>query len=297
MTAPGIHAITPAEYHADCADEPSLSASIAHLMLTRSPLHAWTNHPRLNPAFVREEKTTFDLGTAAHLLFLQPEMAERVATVDAKDWRTKDARAHQEASRAAGLIPVLERDWLRTQEMVGALRDQLAARDDDPPLFADGKAEQALIWEQEGVTCRSLLDWLRDDFSVIDDLKTVPTKGGSANPRIWERTFWGIGADVQAVFYRMGVKALTGKTPDFRFAVVESRPPYALSVIDLAPPVIDLATRKIEHAMRVWRDCLDRDEWPAYDKRVYSIELDWRQEERFEDLLWDPDAETESEAA
>lgn len=37
-----------AEYHADPAPEPSLSATLAKLLISRSPRHAWMASPRLN---------------------------------------------------------------------------------------------------------------------------------------------------------------------------------------------------------------------------------------------------------
>ena len=57
MTLPaGLHlGVIEAEYHADPAPEPSLSRSLAHTLLTRSPRHAWQAHPRLNPAWLPDE--------------------------------------------------------------------------------------------------------------------------------------------------------------------------------------------------------------------------------------------------
>ena len=53
---PGIYGMSEDCYHADPADAPSLSASIAKILIAETPLHAWTAHPKLNPNFVREEK-------------------------------------------------------------------------------------------------------------------------------------------------------------------------------------------------------------------------------------------------
>ena len=43
----GIHDIPPREYHADPCPAPSLSRSIAKLLVERSPAHAYAAHPRL----------------------------------------------------------------------------------------------------------------------------------------------------------------------------------------------------------------------------------------------------------
>ena len=87
---PGIYTMTAEEYHSDPADVPSLTASIAHIICSQSPLHAWANHPRLNPDFKREEQANWDVGTAAHALLLEGN--EGVAMIDYPDWRKKEAR-------------------------------------------------------------------------------------------------------------------------------------------------------------------------------------------------------------
>lgn len=276
--APGIYGDISAEvYHgADVTDEPSLSASIAKVLLAKSPLHAYHAHPRLNPMFEREVKDDFDLGTAAHDLFF--EGGEKVNVIEGFDnWKTKAAQTAREAAREAGFVPVLEKHWIRMQAMVEAIRDQLAAHDADPPLFDAGKPEQTLVWRDKGtgVLCRARLDWLRDDRAAIDDLKTT---GASANPHDWgRRTFWSIGADIEARFHARGIKALTGKEPLFRFAVVENQPPYCLSVVDLAPSAVELADEKINVALALWKQCFESGQWPGYPTGVASIETTWQE--------------------
>ena len=286
---PGIHEGIAAElYHADPCDEPSLSASVAKILLSRSPLHAWHAHPRLNPRYEAEHSDKFDLGTAAHLLFLQGDkFAEQVSTIDATDWRTSAAKAHKEAVRAAGLTPLLLKDWQRVVEMVGAIRDQLAARDDDPPLFDAGKPEQTLIWREHGVLCKARLDWLADDLAVIDDLKTTST---SAERYEWERrAFWPNKFHIQARLYQRAVKAITGQEPRFRFFVVESHEPFAGCVPPIAESTIALADAEIDKALAIWRDCLQNDRWPGYDDGQ-PIEVTW-QEASFLQRHWAADQE------
>ena len=295
----GIHDAIPAEaYHAGATDEPSLSASIAKVILQQSPLHAWWKHPRLNPNYAPTHSDKFDLGTVVHSLFLEGDkFAEKTALIDAKDWRTKAAQAHKEASREAGLIPLLVDDWQRVVEMVEAIHYYIGARaaagDDDPPLFdVAGKPEQTIVWHDPDtqVLCRARLDWLHDSMRVVDDLKSIPTRGGSANPHDWSRTFWGIGADIEARFHARGVKAITGREPKFRFVVVEAHEPYALSVVDLAPSTIALADRKVDRALAIWKDCLERDQWPGYEGTA-SIEVDSWREADFLARHWEPDEE------
>lgn len=273
----GIHVLAPDEYHADPCDTPSLSKSIIHLLCTSSPAHARAAHPRLNPLYARQEEQKFDLGTAAHALLL--EGRDAVEVVHHGDWRTKDAKEQRDAARALGRIPLLVEHWDAVQAMVAATREQLEAVDATPGFFTDGKPEQTIVWEEDGVTCRALVDWLHDDLSAIDDYKTTSR---SANPEGWTRsTLFSIGADVQAEFYTRGVRALTGITPTFRFVVQETQPPFALSVIALGPSVMELARKKVDYALSLWRSCLERDEWPAYGAQVCWASLPPWEESRW----------------
>lgn len=179
MIGIGIHTLSAADYHRDLIDDkrPSLSASIAHILTTSSPKHAWTAHPKLNPDWQPREEEKFDIGKAAHALLLEGEAAVRVIPFD--DWRTNAAKDEREAARAEGRIPLLAKHWEGVEAMRAAAYGQLEGLDVQPTLFTDGKPEQTLVWEDNGVLCRARLDWLRTDLTAIDDLKTT---SASANP-------------------------------------------------------------------------------------------------------------------
>jgi hypothetical protein len=285
---PGIYGIPADTYHADdLCPAPTLSASIAHVMCSRSPRHAREAHPRLNPAHERVDEPRFDLGTTVHALLLNGDQACRV--VDAQDWRTKPAREARDQARADGLIPMLADQWAAVQEMVAAVREQLPALDADPPLLADGRPEQTLVWEENGVTCRARLDWFRDDHAAVDDVKTTTA---SANPADWTRRMFTFGADVQVAMYKRGVRALTGTDPAFRFLVCETDPPYAVSVVGLAPSALALAEEKVSWSIGQWRECLRAGEWPGYTRRVAYAELN-----PYEELRWADARELEEQEA
>ncbi len=262
----GVHAVRAFDYHQDeIADTPSLSSSIAHLLIHATPRHAWTAHPRLNPDWQPDERNVFDRGDAAHQVILEGDWSN-IATVDAKDWRTKDAANQRDLARERGQTPLLAHQVECVRDMVNAVRDQLAHHDATPPLFTAGKPEQTIVWEEPGgVVCRARVDWLRDDLAAVDDLKTTAK---SAHPDAYSRALFGVGGDVQVAFYLRGIHALTGAVPAWRWVVVENTPPYALSVISPGPDVLELGRRKVDRAIALWRECLERDEWPAYPTRV-----------------------------
>jgi hypothetical protein len=279
-TTSGIHTMSGEEYHADLTGgQPTLNASVAKLLINASPLHAWTAHCRLNPDYRETVDKKFDVGTAAHEVFLLGN-DDRVHVLDPafKDWRKKEVQEERDQARAEGLVPLLAHEWVNVSAMLTALREQLPRIDASPPLFRDGDAEQTLLWTERGVACRARLDWLHKDFSAVDDLKTA---GRSANPFVWTRsTMWSMGADIQTAFNLRGVKAVSSVDAGFRFVVIETSPPYALSVISLAPDALALANAKIDRALEIWKRCLETDEWPAYPRQVcYAEAPPWAEAE------------------
>jgi hypothetical protein len=278
MIAPGISLNGAEEYHADdCGDTPTLSASIANILIGRSPAHARAAHPKLNPDLERKDESRFDLGTAAHKLFLEGD--DSIATFIGSDWRTKEAKEYREEQRALGKIPLLVEQAESVRTMVDHTIAQIAELNIEPPLFCDGKAEVTLVWKDDhDVICRARLDWLHDDYSAIDDYKTT---SASADPRKWERTMYGIGADVQVAFYMRGVERITGVRPSFRYVVQETYPPYEFSVVGLAPSALALAEDKVEKALALWATCLERDFWPGYPTELASIEVPTWEETRW----------------
>lgn len=284
----GIHTIAPEGYHRDPAPEPALSAGLAHTLLSRSPKHAWTESRRLNPNYRERQRDSFDLGTAVHDLWLRGR-EDLVLVIDANDWRTKAAQEQKAQAHEAGLTPLLAKDWQRVKQMTGALGEQLAERRDDPPLFAEGgKPEQTVVWQERGIWCRALIDWVHADLLCCDDLKSC---AGSANPFAWCRTtLWTIGGDLQAAMHSRAIRAVTGKRPQFRFLVCETREPYATSVVELAPASLEMADEKLDRAMDTWRECLATGTWPAYTKHVVAaepppwMESRWLEEQAIEGL-------------
>ena len=266
-------------YHADPCDTPSLSRSVAHLLCTSSPKHAWTAHPKLNPDYQSAEKEAFDIGTAAHALLLEGETG--VIVVDADDWRTKAAREQRDDARANGQTPLLAKHWTSVQAMVAAAQHQLDHIDVAPGMFCDGKPEQSIIWQEpNGVMCRARLDWLHDDLTAIDDYKTTSR---TANPEQWSRSMFSSGYDLQVAFYQRGIRQMTGHETTFRFCVQETFPPYALAVFQLGPDALTLAEAKVEYAIAKWKQCLDTNDWPAYPLQVCHVEMPPWEELRWHD--------------
>lgn len=280
-----------AHYHQDNVGNltPSLSSSIAKILVTASPAHAFIAHPRLNPAYVKDDDPKFDLGTVVHQLFL--EGVDRVEVIECNDWKTKAAQEQRDLARAAGGIPLLAKHYEAVGVMVASIQDQLEVHPAVPPLFQAGAPEQTLVWEEDGVLCRCRPDWLHDSRLHCDDLKTTAVVGG-AKPDRFQRHLFAMGYDLQAAFYLRGIRAVYGVEATWRWCVVETCPPYGLSVVTPGEDVLAIGDAKVSRALELWRGCLEAGVWPSYPAEVAVVEAPswetrWLMTPELEALAWE----------
>lgn len=265
---PGVYSIPLEEYIADPAPAPSLNAGAAHTLITQSPMHAWTEHPKLNPNHQSTESSRLDIGTIAHALLLEND-SSRVVVVEADDWRKKEAKEQRDAAREAGKLPILSKDYFGVQEMVTRAKFAIS-KSEFAEDFKGAIPEQTLLWQQGGVWCRSRPDKATWDWRILFDYKTV---AGSAHPQAFQRTILQQGYDIQAELGMMGVEALElAQNPAFVFVVQEIEPPYAVSFIRLSPAWQELAYQKVKRAAAIWEGCLRTNTWPSYTERTAYLD-------------------------
>jgi hypothetical protein len=119
----GVHDIPPAEYHADPAPSPSLSRSIAKLLVERSPAHAWAAHPRLGRRAdaAGDSSDELDLGSAVHELFLRG--SDAVAIIPFATYQSVQAKGLRDEARKSGLIPLKTAKYQAAIRVIEALED------------------------------------------------------------------------------------------------------------------------------------------------------------------------------
>lgn len=277
---PCICTMPAAEYHADPCPEPSLSASIAKIVVGQSPLHAWTAHPRLNTAFEPEEATAFDVGSAAHALLLEGE--DRMAVIDANDYRTKAAQEARDNARASGKHPVLSKQYENIKTMVSVAKAAITRCGDLSGMSLDrGVAEPVILWKEGNVWCRSRLDFLPADHSLILDYKTTTDTA----PAAFSRQITRMGYHIQAAFYERGVKAILGVDAPFVLMAQETGEPFAVSFHGCAPSLMEIARKLVDDAIKTWGACLSANRWPGYSDRIHWAEAQaWQMAEHEERL-------------
>jgi len=270
ITEPGVYDIPDARYHADqLCDAPSLSSSICKVLVDETARHAWMAHPRLNPGFEPVNKDIYDAGRAMHAAILGQRELIRVIPFD--DYRKDAAKAMRDDARAAGLTPILAHKMDAVENMVRAVRAQIAIHEEWPGAFQQGLPERTLVWfEGEGddrIACRARLDWDYHNRShAFHDLKTTGVSAGTDWPK---RTLFDTGADIQDAWYRRGIRAVFGiPNPIFVFLVAENYEPYCSMFHTLEPETQAGADDKVAYAVDLWRWCLKHRAWPGYPKRT-----------------------------
>lgn len=273
---PGDYKLPDAAYRADPCPWPSLDPTLAIDLLSRSPVHAATEHPRIGRP-VEPARVDFDLGRAAHAVLLEGDTA--IFPIDAEDYRTNAAKAAREKAYELGRIPVLAPRLVELQAMATAARVQLAAHDAGAVLLASGEnleIRPSLVWlESAGCWCRCRPDVVARVGDRLEMFGYVTTTG-SAHPARWgARTLWGmgpdgeLGRDVAAAFEARGaLRVYGGREVVYRFVVQEQAMPYGLSVIDL--PRVELADAgvQVERAIQAWALCMCSGFPPPYPRHI-----------------------------
>ncbi len=261
-----IYDLPEKDYHADSIPDvgpPTLSASMARMLVLKSPLHAWTYHPRFGGA--RGESTEpQENGNLIHTLLLGT--GRELVAVDAKDWRTNAAKDAREAARAAGKLAVLADKLKFAEGTAEILRRRMA----DQGVVLDGKSEVTAVWESDGALCRGRFDHLCADGVTIVDLKTAE----SAHPTAIQRSMENFGTDIQAEAYREALEtifpALAGGVT-FRLVYLECEPPHAVTVVELDPSMWTLGQKRWARAKGIWKRCLAEKRWPGYADGIVKI--------------------------
>lgn len=267
MSAARILDVTEAQYHADPCERPSLSHSIAHVLIAESPAHAFLQHPRLGGGPAREPSDAMIEGALLHRLMLGA--GPEIQTIKADNYRTKAAQGLRDQALIAGVIPVLEAKYMRLMSVAETLRAKCA--DSGYPL--DGKSEVAIEWTEDGVLCRCKVDHIREQevvprYQIIDIKKLA-----NCNPVAVERQAYTYGYDMQAAAYNSAIEALYPKAVDdveFVFLACEAEPPYSVVPIHLDGYYKRLGEQRWKRALQIWTECMATGKWPSYPEAWIS---------------------------
>lgn len=271
----GMHeTVSAADYHADrLTIHPTLSRSCADTLVTRSPLHAMSEHPKLNPvATPGESSAEMDFGDVAHELMLGH--GRGFAIFEGETWRGNEAKAFREQAEADGLTAIKRADYSRALAAVSEWRRQLTAMNLGHVFTEAGKAEMTFLWEESPFCqCRARLDWcqIEENYYEVWDLKTTE----NAHPKTVDKQIGNMNYDLQEAWNMRAVwncfPKLMGRGK-FRFLFAETKPPFAILPYETDGSYKCRGEDLVQRGIAGWADCREKGLWPAYTDKLYRGE-------------------------
>lgn len=262
------HDVSDVDYHNDRT--PMLNQSTAKVLLDKSPLHAYHQHPALGGHQFRPTKA-MERGTLMHRLVLGK--GPEIVAVGEDSWRKNVAREARDAAHARGAVPVLAKDMDPALEAAEIIRRRLT---EDYGIPLDGASEVSVYWDEtasdgSAVRCRGRLDHVPkpiDDPRDIIDLKFT----ADASPDVVAGLIFRMGYDVQGAAYTRAIEKEFDAEGEvrFRWVWVEPEPPYAIFVSSLDAEYRAVGERRWMKAVDAWAECLGTGKWPGYGEQTVA---------------------------
>lgn len=278
---PGIYRdMDSAVYFADPCPEPSLSQSIAKVLIQQSPLHARQEHPRLAEPIDGDDEDAAEkydkakaIGNSAHAIMMR--RGKKIAVIDFPNFQTKLAKEAKKIAIEEGSEPVLRKHYDIAYAMVIAAHRQLKQTPDCERAFDHdtGSGEVVLINCENGLWLRQMVDWLTHDLREVWDYKTT---GMSASPYAAGKMMNDAGWNVQA---SMSERLLAEIDPEgagrrrYMFVCQEQYAPFEITVSEIDEAPLTVGRKQMDYAIERWRECRDSGDWPGYPRRIIRPRL------------------------
>lgn len=242
-----------------------LSKSTAHLLVSKSPLHA---HLRKTKEHVEDATDEQDEGSIVHAMILGA--GKRLVVLDVDSFRTKAAKAARDQARAEGAIPIKAKD----EEIVSAMARRLKRNIEALGFVFDGESEIGVRWfersaDRDEIECWGALDHYRPQRAEILDLKIVR----SAHPDACRKHLLTFGGDIQAAAYTRAVEQIEPRLQGrvrFVFLFCELYT-GAVTPVELSADFQRLGSLRWQRAVNTWARCLRTDEWPGYAREPVRL--------------------------
>ena len=260
INSPGIYEIAETTYHADPVETPSLTSSVADILMNASPLHAWIAHPRLGGTYNDNSNRNMDLGSAIHDALLCD--ISKIDVIPYDNFRTQDARSMKVQAYKNDRIPLLENDVDLVIKVYEKHKNHFKSMDCEKVYVWNEEIEKANIW------CRSRIDAIDHESKCIVDLKTTALALSD-----WSRNR-AIHYLMQVGMYRRALKNLHQEEYGFFFAVIENYEPYEMKMFGLDGILIKLADDLANEGCRRWSklDTSDISGWHGYALGPHEID-------------------------
>lgn len=249
---------------------PGFSASLARILIQRSPAHAKDAHDRHleDESEDEQQRKNLERGSILHHMVLGKGKRISVIPGDVLGkggaW-TAEARGLRDLARRNGMVPVKEADYEALSSVAAIIRTKIAAAGH----VLDGRSELAIEWWEARahgpVQCRAMMDHVIEDgaFATIYELKIVD----DAEPERCMRTAENLGYAIAAAAYPRALNAaiptLRGRI-SVRFLFCEAKRPYEIWCPEPSGEFREIGERRWLRAVEQWARAQATGCWPAY---------------------------------
>ena len=209
-----------------------------------------------------------ELGSASHVLILQPERADTIVRVDIGDRRAKGFKTARLDN--PGKLCLTRDEYETTQRIAQAIHEPetLAAKVAKKMLVTgEGYSEWYNEWTDEsGIECQQLLDrvTLVNDRVAIPELKTC----GNPSPSKFIWTARDYGYNEQHAFNARGLAWREVFDPLFYFVCIRSSKPFEVVVVQPNPEHMERAVVQVETDLSKLSECLSGERPWAHDWEI-----------------------------
>jgi exodeoxyribonuclease VIII len=219
----------------------------------------------------REETDAMRIGSALHTRILEPDAFDsRYIVIPDVDRRTKAGKEVYQEAESDGRTIVKQSEMEMMEAIVENLRQKNVAS-----LLGGVKLETCIVWTDEdtGLLCKARMDFWRQAFNYIGDLKSTV----DACPEHFSREVIRYLYHQQAAFYVDGMKTLTLSEPRFYLIPVEKSPPYDSAAYELDDDALRAGRLSYKASLKTIKSCQESGVWPGYcHKGVAPLYLpDW----------------------
>jgi hypothetical protein len=211
-----------------------------------------------------------DLGTAVHLLLLEPELADKRVCTPPAILLGKNGAMSTNACK----------DWVKSQpedsivlnldEYNSAffMRDAVMAHPRYPELLQNGNPEvSAFYTDAAGTRFKIRPDYLTD--GPVTDLKTTI----DASPDGFGKQAYNLKYYWSAYLTTKVIEALGGGRREYNFFAVEKTAPFASAVYSTPTELLELAEREVEPLISLFKVCTEFGVWHGYSTEINPLEI------------------------
>lgn len=235
--------------------------------LKKSPLHFRAFMDGKIPS-----SKAMEIGRWVHEAVLEPEQWNGKWFVK-ENARTKAGKEYNESLEAKGLVGITQNEYDMIRGMVGRLLQcEWLGR-----LFVlyETMIEQEFYWQEQvngqAIDCKAKLDLIIPGANMMIDLKTTR----EAEPKGFIRKArYSYDYDRQMAWYKNAcVKAgILNEDAKCFFVCIEKEPPYAYSIIEVAPSAIKSGERKYQKLLEQYAALMQTRDFHTYPSEVWEEE-------------------------